>query len=117
MVVGLVLAACGGDTTTTSGGPTTTAAPGGDTTTTAGGEKVTVKIGAAGPFTGGLAQIGNDALQAVTMAVEDYNASGKGRQHHLRHRSGRRRSRPGEGLHRRRRSTCPMTPWSGSSVR
>lgn len=78
MVVGLVLAACGGDTTTTSGGPTTTGAPGDDTSTTAGGAKVTVKIGAAGPFTGNLAQIGNDALQAVTMAVDDYNASGKG---------------------------------------
>jgi len=79
MVFGLVLAACGGGTTTTTGGATeTTAAPGGDTATTAGGAKVTVKIGAAGPFTGQLAQIGTDALQAIQMAVEDYNASGKG---------------------------------------
>lgn len=79
LVVGLVLAACGGSTTTTTGVPSsdTTAAPGGDTNTTAGGAKITVKIGAAGPYTGDLAQIGTDSLQAIQMAVEDYNASGK----------------------------------------
>jgi len=79
LVVGLVLAACGGGTTTTTGVATdTTVAPSGDTTTSApAGEKVTVKIGAAGPYTGDLAQIGTDSLQAIKMAVEDYNASGK----------------------------------------
>lgn len=78
MVVGLVLAACGGGTTTTTGGaPTdTTVAP--TDTTTASAEAITVKIGAGGPITGDLAKIGTDALQAIQMAVEDYNASGKG---------------------------------------
>ena len=75
---------CGGSTTTTTapatGDTTATTAPAtGDTTaTTAGGAPVTLKIGAAGPFTGDLAKIGTDALQAIQMAVDDYNASGKG---------------------------------------
>jgi branched-chain amino acid transport system substrate-binding protein len=77
IVVGLVLAACGGGTTTTTG-VSTQSTVAGETTTSAAGAKVTVKIGAAGPFTGNLAQIGTDALQAITMAVDDYNASGKG---------------------------------------
>lgn len=71
MVVALVLAACGGDTTTTEG---TTATPDGETTAPA--EAITLKIGGAGPFTGDLAKIGTDALQAIQMAVEDFNASG-----------------------------------------
>lgn len=71
MVVGLLLAACGGDDTTT-----TTAASGGSDTTMAPGEAVSLKIGGAGPFTGDLAKIGTDALQAIQMAVEDFNASG-----------------------------------------
>ncbi|MHB1344080.1 MAG: branched-chain amino acid ABC transporter substrate-binding protein [Thermoleophilia bacterium] len=75
MVIGLVLAACGGDTTTT-GGTTETTVASGDTTTTAPAEAITLKIGGAGPFTGDLAKIGTDALQAVQMAVEDFNASG-----------------------------------------
>lgn len=72
---GLVLAACGGDetTTTTAGSSDTTAAT---TETTAPAENITVKIGAAGPFTGQLAKIGTDALNAITVAVEDFNASG-----------------------------------------
>lgn len=76
MVVGLVLAACGGGTTTTTGatGTETTAAP--TDTTSAPAEAITLKIGGAGPFTGDLAKIGTDALQAVQMAVEDFNASG-----------------------------------------
>jgi branched-chain amino acid transport system substrate-binding protein len=79
MVVGLVLAACGGSTTTTTAGTSAaTVAPGGETTTSASAAAVTVKIGAAGPYTGDVAKIGTDALQAITMAVEDYNASGKG---------------------------------------
>ena len=72
LAVGL-MAGCGGsdDTTTTApatGDTTATTAPAtGDTTaTTAGGAPVTVKIGAAGPFTGDLAKIGTDALQAIT---------------------------------------------------
>ncbi|MBU2603842.1 MAG: branched-chain amino acid ABC transporter substrate-binding protein [Actinobacteria bacterium] len=75
MVVGLLLAACGGDTTTTTAAATgTTAAP--TETTAAPVEEYTFKIGGAGPFTGDLAKIGNDALQAIQMAVEDFNASG-----------------------------------------
>ena len=78
MVVGLVLAACGGTTTTTAVTTATTAAGGATGTTAAApsGEAVTLKIGGAGPFTGDLAKIGTDALQAVQMAVEDFNASG-----------------------------------------
>lgn len=79
MVVGLVLAACSSGTTTTTGvGTDTTVAPGGETTTAPPAAAVTVKIGAAGPFTGDLAKIGTDALQAITMAVDDYNAAGTG---------------------------------------
>jgi len=80
LVVGLVLAACGGGTTTTTGTPSsdTTAGPSSDTTAAPAGEPITVKIGAAGPFTGDLGKIGTDALQAIQMAVDDYNASGKG---------------------------------------
>ena len=75
MVVGLTLAACGGNTTTTTAAGSDTT--GGSTDTTmAPGESVTLKIGGAGPFTGDLAKIGTDALQAIQMAVEDFNASG-----------------------------------------
>lgn len=74
MLVGLVLAACGGGTTTTTGAGTKTTAAG--TETTAPAKAITVKIGAAGPFTGSIAKIGTDALQAITMAVGDFNASG-----------------------------------------
>ena len=75
MVVGLLLAACGGGTTTTTAAATdTTAAP--TDTTAAPVEEYTFKIGGAGPFTGDLAKIGTDALQAVQMAVDDFNASG-----------------------------------------
>lgn len=78
MVVGLVLAACGGGTTTTTAAaPTdTTVAP--TDTTAPPAAAITVKIGAAGPYTGDLAKIGTDELQAIQMAVDDYNASGKG---------------------------------------
>jgi branched-chain amino acid transport system substrate-binding protein len=76
LALGLV-AGCGGDeaTTTTAGGTDTTAA---EQTSATGstGEKVELKVGAAGPFTGQLAKIGTDALQAIRMAVEDFNASG-----------------------------------------
>ncbi|MHB8868586.1 MAG: branched-chain amino acid ABC transporter substrate-binding protein [Thermoleophilia bacterium] len=77
LVSSLVLVACGGDeTTTTTAGSTDTTAAGEETTTTAPAEAITVKIGAAGPFTGQLAKIGTDALNAITVAVEDFNASG-----------------------------------------
>ncbi len=36
-----------------------------------------VKIGAAGPFTGQLSKIGLDSLNAIKMAVEEFNASGQ----------------------------------------
>lgn len=74
MVVGLVLAACGGGTTTTTGAGSGTTGVG--TESTAPAQAITVKIGAAGPFTGDIAKIGTDALQAITMAVDDFNASG-----------------------------------------
>jgi len=77
LVSSLVLVACGGDeTTTTTAGSTDTTTAGEETTTTAPAEAITVKIGAAGPFTGQLAKIGTDALNAITVAVEDFNASG-----------------------------------------
>jgi branched-chain amino acid transport system substrate-binding protein len=77
LALGLV-AGCGG-------GDDDTAAPAGDGTDTteadasptgATGETVELKVGAAGPFTGQLAKIGTDALQAIRMAVEDFNDSG-----------------------------------------
>lgn len=37
----------------------------------------TIKIGAAGPFTGSLSKIGQDSLNAIKMAVDEFNASGK----------------------------------------
>lgn len=75
MIVGLTLAACGGNTTTTTAAGSDTT--GGSTdTTTAPSESVTLKIGGAGPFTGDLAKIGTDALQAIQVAVDDWNASG-----------------------------------------
>ncbi|MHB8946403.1 MAG: branched-chain amino acid ABC transporter substrate-binding protein [Bacillota bacterium] len=39
--------------------------------------KGTIKIGAAGPFTGSLSKIGLDSLNAIKMAVDEFNASGK----------------------------------------
>ena len=36
-----------------------------------------VRIGAAGPFTGSLSKIGLDSLNAIKMAVDEFNASGK----------------------------------------
>ncbi len=74
MVVGLALTACGDTTTTTADATGTTAAS--TDTTAAPTEEYTFKIGGAGPFTGDLAKIGTDALQAVQMAVDDFNASG-----------------------------------------
>ncbi|NLT34330.1 MAG: branched-chain amino acid ABC transporter substrate-binding protein [Gaiellales bacterium] len=75
VALGLVVAGCGESTTTTATGPATSAT-GGETTTTAGAEAVSLKIGAAGPFTGNLSKIGLDALQSVQFAVDDFNASG-----------------------------------------
>jgi len=36
-----------------------------------------IRIGAAGPFTGSLSKIGLDSLNAIKMAVEEFNASGQ----------------------------------------
>lgn len=76
LALSLVLVACGDDETTTTAAPTDTTAGGDTTETTEPAEAITVKIGAAGPFTGQLAKIGTDALNAITVAVEDFNASG-----------------------------------------
>jgi len=69
----VVVAGCGGTEETT----TTTAAGGDETTTTAPstGEVIEVKIAAQGPFSGQLSKIGLDALQAVELAVEEFNES------------------------------------------
>ena len=77
LAVGLVVG-CGSSTTTTTTAASTgtTAATSGTTATTAAAAPITLKIGGAGPFTGDLAKIGTDALQAVQMAVDDFNASG-----------------------------------------
>ncbi|HHY94959.1 MAG TPA: branched-chain amino acid ABC transporter substrate-binding protein [Firmicutes bacterium] len=53
------------------GGPKT--GSGGDTP---GGFKGTVRIGAAGPYTGDLSKIGLDSLNAIRMAVEEANQAG-----------------------------------------
>jgi branched-chain amino acid transport system substrate-binding protein len=78
LAVGLMVGCSSKTTTTTAPAATgtTTAATGGTTNTTTAGAPITLKIGGAGPFTGDLAKIGTDALQAVQMAVEDFNASG-----------------------------------------
>jgi branched-chain amino acid transport system substrate-binding protein len=78
-VLGLFLAGCGGTTTTTASSATTvaptttTVAP--TTTTTAPAAPVEVKLGAAGPFTGGVSKIGLDCLNAINYAVDQFNAS------------------------------------------
>ena len=61
-------------TTATTAGPATTATTAGPTTTAA-AKAVEVKIGLAGPFTGQLAKIGQDTLNVIKYAVEQYNAS------------------------------------------
>jgi branched-chain amino acid transport system substrate-binding protein len=73
VALSIVVAGCGGGGETT----TTTAAAGGETTTTAtpSAETVEVKIAAAGPFTGALSKIGLDALGAIELAVEEFNAA------------------------------------------
>lgn len=79
LTAGLLAAGCGDDTTATTTGSTDTSAATDNSETTeatAPAEAVTIKIGAAGPFTGQLAKIGIDALNAVKMAVDDFNASG-----------------------------------------
>ena len=76
LAVGLVVGCSSSTTTTTAASTGTTAATSGTTATTAPAAPVTLKIGGAGPFTGNLAKIGTDALQAVQMAVDDFNASG-----------------------------------------
>jgi branched-chain amino acid transport system substrate-binding protein len=82
LAVGLVAVGCGTTTTTappattgtTSSGTTaTTSAP--TTATTAAAAPVAVKIGAAGPFTGQLSKIGQDTLNAIKYAVDQYNAA------------------------------------------
>lgn len=40
-------------------------------------KETVVRIGAAGPFTGSLSKIGLDSLNAIKMAVDEFNASGK----------------------------------------
>jgi branched-chain amino acid transport system substrate-binding protein len=77
LAVGLVVGCSSKTTTTTAAASTnTTAATSETTATTTAAAPVTFKIGGAGPFTGDLAKIGTDALQAVQMAVDDFNASG-----------------------------------------
>jgi branched-chain amino acid transport system substrate-binding protein len=77
LAIGLMVG-CSSKTTTTTAAATsdTTAATAETTATTAPAAAVTLKIGGAGPFTGDLAKIGTDSLQAIQMAVEDFNASG-----------------------------------------
>ena len=82
MAVGLVAVGCGSTTTTTApaattattGGAATTATTAG-ATTTAPAAAIMVKIGAAGPFTGQLSKIGQDTLNAIKYAADQYNAS------------------------------------------
>jgi branched-chain amino acid transport system substrate-binding protein len=81
LISGLALTGCGGTTTTTAPattttGPaaTTTTAPA-TTTTTAPPAPITVKLGAAGPFTGGVSKIGLDCLNAINYAVDQFNAA------------------------------------------
>jgi branched-chain amino acid transport system substrate-binding protein len=81
LVVSLAAAGCGGTATTTKAPATTTTAPPATTTTvaptttTAAPAPVVVKLGAAGPFTGGLSKIGLDCLNAINYAVDQFNAS------------------------------------------
>ena len=78
LAVAVVIAGCGG-TTTTTGASTSATAASSDTTagpTSTTGPAVTLKIGAAGPFTGDLSKIGADGLHSVQFAVEDFNKSG-----------------------------------------
>ena len=91
VVCALAVAGCGSTTTTTaaSGATTTTAA--GGTTTTGGGAVTTtapatgtttapsggtVKLGAAGPYTGAIAQTGEMVKKAMQLAEEQCNAAG-----------------------------------------
>ncbi len=73
-LISLMIAGCGGTTTTTAAA-TTTAPPTTAAATTTVPAPVTVKIGAAGPFTGGVSKIGLDCLNAINYAVDLYNAS------------------------------------------
>jgi branched-chain amino acid transport system substrate-binding protein len=71
---------CGGTTTTTAAATTTaTAAPttitAAPATTTSAAAVVQIKLGAAGPFTGGLSKIGIDCLNAINYAVDQFNTS------------------------------------------
>lgn len=86
MVMGaLVLAACGGGTTSTAdatggaseaGGGGTAEDAGGGTTDDSGGGGETVTIGSIHPLTGALALDGEQMDNAVQMAVEDLNSGG-----------------------------------------
>jgi branched-chain amino acid transport system substrate-binding protein len=78
--LGLAGIGCGGTTTTTAAATTTaTAAPTTTTavpaTTTSAAAVVQIKLGAAGPFTGGLSKIGIDCLNAINYAVDQYSTS------------------------------------------
>jgi branched-chain amino acid transport system substrate-binding protein len=80
LAVGLVAVGCGSTTTTTTASATTTTGgatttTGAATTTTAAAAVAEVKIGAAGPFTGQLSKIGQDTLNAIKYAVDQFNAS------------------------------------------
>ncbi|MBJ7593782.1 MAG: branched-chain amino acid ABC transporter substrate-binding protein [Candidatus Dormibacteraeota bacterium] len=61
---GLGLAACGSGGSSSSGGGSSANAP------------TTVKIAAEGPFTGDQASLGAGALQAIQLAVKDFNKAG-----------------------------------------
>ncbi len=76
--VALVLAGCGGTTTTTAGGgETTTTAGGGETTTTAGGGAAKpFKFGLAAPFTGQYANYGASHKAGADIAVAELKAAG-----------------------------------------
>ena len=82
LAVGLMVG-CGSSTTTTTapatGDTTATTDATGDTTADhRRGAPVTLKIGAAGPFTGDLAKIGTDALQAIRWPWTTTTPRGKG---------------------------------------
>lgn len=88
VVLGLLAAACGGDTTDTTAAPsdedTTTAAPAddgdGDTTTTAapdtGGDGDFVTIGVLAPLTGEIGEFGQIVAEAFELGINEINATG-----------------------------------------
>lgn len=83
LVVAAVAVGCGGTTTTTApattattGGAATTATTAPATTATTAAAAITVKIGVIAPITGQLAKFGIDTVNAVGLAVDEFNKSG-----------------------------------------